>query len=104
MADTNQDNTESSKQAYYIDEHGVMHNLGIRDLMYLPDLELKSLAPKIEESVDKYGNMSWRSTFTVKVATQEQVNYIMGVDMGLGDSKTAYHNKPENKVSEEMDF
>ena len=103
MADINQDNTESSKQAYYIDEHGVTHNLGIRDLMYLPDLELKSLAPKIEESVDRYGNMSWRSTFTVKIATADQLR-VFGIDMADGDSKTVYHNKPENKISEEMDF
>ena len=101
MADTNQDNTESSKQAYYIDEHGVTHSLGIRDLMYLPDLELKSLAPKIEESVDKYGNMSWRSTFTVKVATADQLR-VFGIDIAEGPSTSVETTK--NKNTEVMDF
>lgn len=94
-------NSESKKQAYYIDSNGVPHNLGIRDLMYLPDLKLESVAPKIEESVDRYGNMSWHSTFTVKVATLDQLR-VIGIDMAQGDSKSIETSK--NKNTEVMDF
>lgn len=102
MSDLSSD-SKSDNQAYYIDSKGVKHNLGIRDLTYLPTLELKSLAPKIDESVDRFGNMSFRSSFTVKVARPEQL-IALGVDIAEVGGDWSVQGKPSNKITEEMDF
>lgn len=96
------DSKKPENPAYYIDSQGKTHYLGIKDLTYLPELKLESVAPEIEESVDRYGNMSWRSTFTVKVARPDQL-IALGVDIAESGGDWSV-TQDKNNITEEMDF